>query len=503
MMMNLTIDPWIPALRADGRRDLFSLQDLFAQAHELRDLAAKPHERIALMRLLLCITQAALDGPADEDAWEQCQPLIQPRVRAYLSKWRGSFELFGDGPRFLQLGNLKAGKESDEGNAATKLDLSLATGNNSTLFDNLAGDKRSIRAARAAVNLITFQNFSACGRIGIAKWNGKDTPGKGSSNHAPCTSSSMVHTFILGSCLLDTLFLNLLNKETIRENLTGGWGKPIWEHPITDFTGESAKNAGMTYLGRFVPLSRAIRLDDQGFSIILANGLEYPVFPAFRETSATIIKRKEELGLLSASTSRNLWRQLSAITVKRRAGAENGAGPLALVNLSEPREDITVWVGALIAAGNGKLVDVIESTYSLPPGMFSESAEFGRAAYEKGVAFAESYDEPSKGILMQAVKAYARSLKVAAPAYDRARQFFWTRVEQHLSSLFDLARNTDLAADLPNCAWGKAVQAAARAAYEQSCPRQTPRQIEAFALGLRRFNFRPKVNLQTTNTAHE
>ena len=141
--MNLTIEPWIPALRADGRRELFSLQDLFAQAHELRDLAAKPHERIALMRLLLCITQAALDGPADEDAWEQCQPLIQPRVRAYLDKRRGSFELFGDGPRFLQLPKLQPGKESDEGNAATKLDLALATGNNSTLFDNFAGSART------------------------------------------------------------------------------------------------------------------------------------------------------------------------------------------------------------------------------------------------------------------------------------------------------------------------------------------------------------------------
>ena len=62
--MNLIIDPWIPAVRANGRRELFSLQDLFAQAQELHDLAVKPHERVALMRLLLCITQAALDGPA-------------------------------------------------------------------------------------------------------------------------------------------------------------------------------------------------------------------------------------------------------------------------------------------------------------------------------------------------------------------------------------------------------------------------------------------------------
>jgi len=96
-----------------------------------------------------------------------------------------------------------------------------------------------------------------------------------------------------------------------------------------------------------------------------------------------------------------------------------------------------------------------------------------------------------------------RPSKVAAPAYDKARQQFWTRVEQHLSSLFDLARNIDLVADLPNSAWGKAVQSAVIDAYEHSCSRQTPRQIEAYAYGLRRLNFRPKVNQPTTNTAHE
>jgi CRISPR system Cascade subunit CasA len=89
--MNLTTDPWIPAVRADGTRDLFSLQGLFANAHELGDLAVKPHERIALMRLLLCIAQAALDGPEDESAWEQCGPLIQPRVREYLKKMEPLF----------------------------------------------------------------------------------------------------------------------------------------------------------------------------------------------------------------------------------------------------------------------------------------------------------------------------------------------------------------------------------------------------------------------------
>jgi hypothetical protein len=67
---------------------------------------------------------------------------------------------------------------------------------------------------------------------------------------------------------------------------------------------------------------------------------------------------------------------------------------------------------------------------------------------------------------------------------------FWTRLEQHLSDLFEIARNPDLVADLPACAWGRAVKAAAQDAYQQSCPRQTPRQIEAYARGLRKLSVR-------------
>jgi CRISPR system Cascade subunit CasA len=495
MTMNLIIDPWIPAVRANGRRELFSLQDLFAQAQELHDLAVKPHERVALMRLLLCITQAALDGPADETEWQNCQPLIQRRVRDYLEKWGGVFELFGEGQRFLQFSNLRAGNESDEGNAATKLDLTLATGNNSTLFDNLAGEDRTLQSARSAINLMTFQCFAPGGRIGVAKWNGKETAGKGSSNHAPCTPSSMVHTLMLGQNLLETIHQNLLTRESVTDSYgPNGWGIPAWELPVEKREDKTAvENSTLTHLGRLVPLSRAIRLNDGGFSIILANGLEYRIFPAFREATATVIKRKGELAILSASTNRSLWRQLAAVSVRRQADADATSGPLAL-NRLRPSAETNIWVGALVT-DKAKIEDVVESTYSLPAGMFSE---FGRASYERGVAYAEELE----GGLIQSVKTYASALKVTSPAYNRARQQFWTRVEQHLSALFDLARNTDLAADLPNCPWGKAVQAAAFDAYDQSCPHQTPRQIEAYALGLRKLTFRPK-NQQPTPLANE
>jgi CRISPR system Cascade subunit CasA len=402
-------------------------------------------------------------------------------VNDYWAKWRPKFELFGDGERFLQVSNLSAGKSNDEGNPATKLDLALATGNNPTLFDNAAGDARSVNAARAALSLLTFQCFSPGGRIGIAKWNGKDTPGKGSSNHAPCVPSSMVHTLLVADSLLESVRLNLLTHEIVADVFSGKRGRPVWEQlPMGADDRAAVDNATSTFLGRLVPLARSIRLQPDGTSLILANGLDFPQFPAFREATATIIQKKDELGLLPASTGRSLWRQLGPITVRRKSANDPVSGPLALLNEFSSRK-IGLWIGALVT-DKAKIEDVVEGFHQVPRSMLDDA---GRTAYERGVQWAEL----SESALIQAVKQFAGELKIGNPAYDRARHHFWTRIEQSLPALFAVARDLTTPDELPMSEWGRSARAAALDAYRQVCPCQTPRQIQAHALGLRRLSF--------------
>lgn len=482
--MNLTTDPWVPVIAADGSRLELSLQNLFQSSGEVRDLSVKPHEKVALLRLLLCITQAALDGPEDHEEWDACQDAIPERVREYLEKWRAGFELFGDGPRFLQVSGLKPGKEDGEGNPVTKLDLMLASGNNSTLFDNAAGEMRQISEARLALTLLAFQGFAPGGRIGVAKWNGAETAGKGSSNHAPCTPSGMLHTYVHGGSLLETLHLNLLTKQAVADSIMGDWGRPIWEDPVDRATDKRAvKNATTSYLGRLVPLSRAVRLDPGGREMVLANGLDYPLYPSFREPAATVVSRKDGPGLLGVSLGRSVWRQLSAITVKRITSKDILSGPLALGNLTEDRGG-TLWIAAL-STDKAKIEDVVEAAYDVPAGMFRDN---GRKLYEEGIALADSW----QNTVSKCIKAYADRLEINSPPYECGRQYFWTAVEQHVRKLLRLAGAPESVGDLKTTDWGAALQDAAHAAYEFSCPRQTPRQIEAFAVG--RQNLRlPKL----------
>ena len=491
--MNLTTDPWIPVVWKNGQPGLVSLCEAFENGDQIQDLSVRPNERIALMRLLLCITQAALDGPANKDDWRTCKERIKVKTLDYLKKWHSAFELFGDGPRFLQVGGLKAKPknnktakpddecEDEEGvGDVSKLDLSLATGNNTRLFDNAGGSGRSFSPAQLALMLLSFQCFSPGGRIGILLWQGIDTPGDGTSGHAPCLPSSMLHTFVRGLDLMDTIFLNLITKDTVKIILgMEKWGSPIWENmPVNGTSSDAIRNATETYLGRLVPLSRTIYLADDYASFMLANGLKYD--PGIRELSATIIMKSDgsDRIIKGISLDKSLWRELHSLFVIKVASNSIG-GPLALANL-DGNQAVDLWTGGL-AADKAKLLDVVESIFHVPHQMFQDA---GQQIYQNGVGFSESISKK----MGDAVGFYCEQIKDGSDRKKAAHARYWTAIEGEVPKLLSLLENpAPLGAEghYYQTAWGKAVLRSARIAYDHACPRGTPRQIQAHALGLK------------------
>lgn len=502
--MNITTEPWIPIVWQNGQPDLASLTEAFARGHEIQDLAVRPHERIAVMRLLICIAQAALDGPADDDEWKNSAPRIGPSALDYLVQWQHAFELFGNGQRFLQASNLKKvaskpGDSNDEGNSISKLDVALATGNNSTLFDNAGGSERAFTPAQLALMLLTFECFSPGGTIGVALWNDGPTLGwsgypkvkPGQSGHAPCIAASMLHALIRGQDLLETIHLNMLSKAQVA-HLYGNarWGRPLWESPPGDPTDDDAvHNATATYLGRLVPLARAVRLDENLRTMILANGLK---FNEWRESTATVVVRtvKGQPGrtVLRASLDKAAWRELHSLTVKAVSQTSNG-GPLALQNLSGD-QPFDLWVGGLVA-DQAKLLDTLESVFHVPAAMLTEPSQ---RAYEEGVAFSKAMEFR----LRRAVSAYHKELGDdldRAEVRDRRRQVqdkamtqYWTDAERYVNKLLAVAENPALLGldgAWQKTDWGRGIWRAALAAYDHACSHETARQIRAYALGRR------------------
>lgn len=485
--MNLSTDPWIPVILADGRSNTMSLCEIFQKGNNVRDLAVRPHERIAIMRLLICIVQTALDGPTGLNDLKECRPKIVPAALEYLRRWHKAFELFGDGQRFLQIDLKKP--DGKEDNVVSKLDLTLATGNNSTLFDNGGGSGRIFSPASLALMLLVFQCFSPGGTIGVAQWNNKQTAGKSCS--APCIVDSMLHVFIRRDNLLDTIHQNLLTKDQVRDPALDVdiWGRPIWELMPRGPSDKSAiQNATQTYVGRLVPLSRGILLSDDCRTLILANGLTYE---PWREPTATVVVKikdnQETRDNLPVEIEKAVWRELHTLIVTAVDKNSNG-GPLALRNIFDAAA-FDLWAGGL-AAKRAKLIDLSESVLHVPENMRHEA---GKLLYERGVQLAER----AAGRLVEAIKIYHQELRKdfdSSGARSLWKQIqrkasiqFWTDIELSVPQLLDAVAHPEklgLSTDWCKTDWGKSVWTSSCKAYECVCFHDTPRQMRAYILGL-------------------
>jgi CRISPR system Cascade subunit CasA len=511
--MNLAFDPWIPVIRADGTRVRVSLCESLTVGARYLDFDVLPHERIALMRLHICIAQAALDGPRSADDIERAGEGLPRAAVAYLEKWRDHFDLFHPETPFLQRVDiskpLKLGKrrspDSVEATSVTKLVFSLATGNNSALFDHAAigGADRAMPHEDLAIALVTFQNFSPGGLIAQLFWSGEET--SKSSNHAPCTPGSMLHVFIRRQNVFATILANLLTKGQIERNFgKQGWGAPIWEMtPANSKDAAAVDNATISYLGRLVPMSRFIRFLSTT-EMLLGNGFNYPSFQTVAaEPSATVALTHDgnERYILGAKLDHALWRQLYALGKLRRSDENTGitGGAVALQSLSDDAP-CDIWVGALIT-NKATIIDTVESVFSLPAG-FRLDENLGR--YRKEVGFVDGISRRLKSAIETYRKnvdgAWESRLKQAGPKKNQLRnrlsatalRHFWTAIEANRDKLIRFAIADEDHDEEAKKEWATVVYSAARDAYRAAFTPQTARERRAYTLGLKTLLARTK-----------
>jgi len=468
--MNLIGDPWIPVLDSDNQQKLVGLGELFSTGGDLADLALPPLERVAVTRLLLCVAQAALDGPKDHADWKACRDKIVPAALAYLEKWKTRFELYGEGP-FLQIPAL-------EHKLNAGVDDRLGFGPSAgiaPLFDHGAmTGERQRPPAWVALHLVTCQCFALGGLTRGPKWAGRQTAY--SAEAAPCAEQSMLLALLRGPSVLDSILLNMVTKSDLHGV---SWGRPVWEQYPSAAQGDVADLLAASYLGRLVPLARAIRLYPDEAAMGYAGGIRYPKLPQGREPMATVIVRdnkgQPQHRYLRTDPSRHPWRELGSI-LALDAGAGMG-GALCLLKLRRSEQtDLDVWVGGLLC-DKSKLLDVAEWSFHLPGGILGDAS---LAEYEVGVEMAESVRRRLRG----AVKKYGEAMKLESKSglIQRCESHFWTQLDGRSPELADLA-SRGAALD----PWTRTIWATAHSAYAKACPHTTPREIQAFAVGKRKL----------------
>lgn len=507
--MNVAFDPWIPVVNLSGDRVLASIHDVLATGGNYADLAVRPHERVAVMRLLLCVAHAALDGPEAYDDWCGVPTRLPEAANAYLCKWRDAFELFHQTRPWLQVVDLSKRpdqpaslEEIADWTPVAKLNFALSSGNASTLFDHEGvNDDRPIPLCETVLSMVTFQCFSTCGLISQVYWNGHQTVK--SAKDAPCVPASMIHALLRGDSLSSTLRLNLPTYEDLRQHYPNHEiGRPIWEQVPADY-GDAAAiiNATTSYLGRLIPLARFLRLHPFGKRMLLGGGLNYPSFedgfPA--EPSATVkvksLDNTPTRALLSFDPSRALWRDLAAVVVKRQAG--HPGGPLALNSLEEGQSCDLVVAALARASGKASIIDTAESIFHISTQLCTAE---GRATYEHEVGIAEKLANR----LGWAVESYRLELdggwegklKGAGPnkgvlkakLHAVATNHYWTVVEKNLGLLMAHVDALGTESITPTReVWRAMLFKSVCDAYTIACGQQTPRHRRAFAKGWQRL----------------
>lgn len=464
---NLIDSPWIPVRwRSESDGDTpatVSLHDAFELSDEIADLDCAPHERIALTRLLVCITHAALGAPEDEDDWEDFGQNFAADITAYLKQpaIHPHFNLLGDGPRFLQ--SKKPTAKQSEGYPLCKIFFELSSGNSPKLIDHWGEEARPWSPAAAAIGLLCLQNFFVGGSMASkVKGNGP--------------SLKSLQMLLVGNSLKINILRNCIDLD-ILEQTGSGLGAPVW-----------ASKPDNQLLSRLAPTSCALWLSDDCATTLIDQGYQYPEFEAYRDPYATTLTIKDNRRLLRANLEKGIWRDLHLLTNLKHTNGT--AGPLnlqAFNNQNEIAELTGLWVGELIKAkgAKAKIIDCIESTFTIPQQLFNGA---GRNIYASGVEHAEAISKKLYG----AVKTYWRALKHENPPIADAQKQFWHTLDRQHRALIKLAADPESRYGLPAIGsegakdtWTVVVRNAARYAFDAVCPRSTPRQIQAYANGIK------------------
>ncbi|MCB1567343.1 MAG: type I-E CRISPR-associated protein Cse1/CasA [Xanthomonadales bacterium] len=485
---NLIDEPWIPV--ADKGR--VSLRQVFTDA-DCRALGGNPVEKIALMKLLLAIAQAAAT-PADETAWRALGAKgLAEKCLAYLDQWRDRFDLYGDKP-FLQMPAIAAAEVKSFGTVLPH----VATGNTTVL--NGGQVERTLSDADKAVLLVCQMGFALGGKktdnkVVLSpgyqgKFNKKGT-GPGPADPGPSLGDKgLLHSLALVDTLRNTLWINLLTREQVEQSqrFPAGIGVAPWEQMPAGEDDPVARDLKNSLMGRLLPLCRFCLLTEDGLHY--SEGLAHANYKEGMWDPTVAVNRcgKEELALW-VDPGKRPWRELTSLlgflANERFECLQIRVGSL---RASENTDGFAIWCGGLRvhkhSTGEQYATardDFVESVVLLASG-WVRGTEHG-IWYSHVQAEMKALDERAEH-LRGRIFAYFDALGMAERDCRRrayaASHMFWQLCERDFQRLLD------------HCEQGEAHVEARRQlrrrfagyvqqAYDRYCPKDTARQLDAWA----------------------
>lgn len=479
---NLIDEPWIPV--ADHGR--VSLRQLFSNPN-YRSLGGNPVQKIALIKLLLAIAQAAAT-PKNENEWKTlgAQGLAECCL-GYLDKWYDRFYLYGERP-FLQVPEISAAKIQPYGAVLPE----VSTGNTTVLSQIQV--QRSLDEGDKALLLLTLMGFALSGKKTdnsvvlssgyAAKNNDKGKPSTGKPGPS-VGHMGFLHNILSGTDIQKTLWLNLLTLRQIEQMgiYPEGIGCAPWEAmPVGEDCGQ-ARKLKSSLMGRLMPLCR--------FCLLVEDGLHYSegiAHPGYKEgvvdPSMAINNSGKEPKALWVDPEKRPWRELAALLGFFNQSDAQGFQSLQVRSGLDRARDVTdtfsIWSGGLRVSSNaGEQYasgsdDFVESQVWLHSDVLGESW-FGQLKREM-----DELDALAKNLYGRVQGFFKEQTVDGSKFAPQSTHLFWQLCERDFQNLVDHCDQTDEAA-IERQKLRQRFAGYVQQAYDKFCPRETARQLDAWA----------------------
>ncbi|NTU67617.1 MAG: type I-E CRISPR-associated protein Cse1/CasA [Chlorobiaceae bacterium] len=503
---NLIDEPWIPVI-GKGRA---SLGEIFSDP-TLPALGGNPVQKIALTKLLLAIGQAACTPESTEELEKLDVETFHVECLRYLEKWYDRFWLYGEKP-FLQMPSVKklieerkqrelksapsapvrkkeAAEKQAELNAFPRpIGMGFypdMPAENNTILSQFQIAETSDPAGMALF-VVTLMNFALGGKR-IEKNLTPLSPGfMGKSVSAKAGPSignyiGYLHSFLTGPALLDTLLLNLLSREQISANpyWKFGLGTPPWELMPEGETCPVATNLNGSYMATLVALSRFVLLEGEG--IYYVEGLQYPSHKeGWREPGMMVQFQDNQPKVVWVDPDKRPWRELPSMLAFLGNNANSGYEcqfiKYGLARAKQRHQQIGIWSGGLRVSANAGDQSVKQDNDFVESLILFDSTAIDELWYSRFQQEMARLDRFSKMVYSATKKYFASQNMDGGALASNATALFWQLSERRFQELVDACYEP---ARLP--AIGKTIAALALQSFDAFCPKETARQIDAWA----------------------
>jgi CRISPR system Cascade subunit CasA len=500
---NLVDDAWVPS-ETGG---MYSLADVFS-GRAVDGLGGNAMEKVAILKLLLAVAQAA-HTPEDFSDWEELGPEGLGRAAsAYLRKWHDAFWLRGDKP-FMQMPAIDAAGTRGMGTF-----LLHVAGGNATILQDLQKEQPIGDAERA--RLILILGGYACGGKAVdnavvlspgygGKRNDKGKPSSGKSG--PWLGFlGYLHHFLYSRDILRLVWLNLLTVEDlVASPLEGRLGRAPWEAMPKGEDCPEARDLRASLMGRLTPLSRFVLFEDDGAHY--SEGLAYPSHKdGWFDTSIAYSDSGKKPVVAWADPDRLPWRDFPALLAflaneksvssyglqccleraREIARLENENGsPAAERQDGETGPRLGVWIGGIRVSSNAgeQYVsgrdDYVDSLYFLPADKLDSAWE---AKLKEALEQLTRMEKTLFACVSSYMKEMQRDPKSIRDVADLAKSRFWERCNHEAQRLLDSCDDEEAMKPLRDQYWGFVQEA-----YDSVCPNETARQLAAWGKCLPKF----------------